>query len=174
MRFLILFIILIFTLTIFQSCAEEENKEIAAEKLTRIKSGDKYGYIGVINGKKIFIEPQYDFAWDFSEGLAVIEIAGKQGFIDINGETVIQPIFDKAYSFSEGFAKIKMGGKYGYIDKNGKIVIGVQFDDAGDFNRGIARVLMGKEKYFIDKAGNKVTNNDINKFQYHPLNYNEL
>ncbi|HDS29982.1 MAG TPA: WG repeat-containing protein, partial [Firmicutes bacterium] len=40
------------------------------------------------------INPQFDFAFDFSEGLAPVKIAEKWGFIDKTGQFVINPQFD--------------------------------------------------------------------------------
>jgi WG containing repeat len=63
----------------------------------------------------LVIKPQFDDAGEFSQGLAVITIGGKKGFINKQGTVVIQPQFDYAYSFSEGLAPVKIGDKYGYI-----------------------------------------------------------
>jgi hypothetical protein len=40
---------------------------------------NKYGYIN--NTGEIVIKPQFDLAYAFSEGLAVVEVNGKEGFI---------------------------------------------------------------------------------------------
>lgn len=151
-------------------CGKQDDKKNIPDQIIRFKELGKYGYSGYVSNKKIFIEPQFDFAWDFSEGLAVIEIAGKQGYIDVSGETVIQPVFDRAYSFSEGLAKVKVGKKYGFIDKTGRLVIGYQYDDADMFIKGVAKVKIGKTSAFIDKSGNIITNSPdiINKSR--PMN----
>ncbi|HEF3474383.1 TPA: WG repeat-containing protein, partial [Campylobacter coli] len=60
-----------------------------------------------------------------------VELNGKWGFIDKNGEFVIEPKFDGVGNFSEGLARVELNGKYGFIDKSGKIVIEPKFDDIG-------------------------------------------
>jgi hypothetical protein len=61
-------------------------------KFAPVRSGDKWGYI---NSKgKFIIAPQYDFAFGFDGGLAVVEKGGKYGFIDEGGKYVIEPIYD--------------------------------------------------------------------------------
>ncbi|EAL1455719.1 WG repeat-containing protein, partial [Campylobacter coli] len=60
-----------------------------------------------------------------------VELNGKWGFIDKNGEFAIKPKFDDIWDFSEGLAKVKLNGKYGFIDKNGDFVIKPKFDDIG-------------------------------------------
>ena len=62
-----------------------------------MKSNGKCGYIN--KDGKFAITPQFDNAWDFSEGLACVEIGGKYGYINQEGEIVINPQFDDASSF---------------------------------------------------------------------------
>jgi hypothetical protein len=119
----------------------------------------RYGYI---NQKgKIAIEPQFDYAGIFSEGLARVMKNQKYGYIDGHGHSVIEPQFENAYRFSEGLAIIcdKDKSKYGYIDKTGRIVIDMKFDGAAGFSEGLARVQIrgkgrAKDHYgYIDKTG---------------------
>ena len=98
----------------------------------------EYGYIDKTGN--MVIKPQFDSAFEFSEGLAEVKIQGKYGFIDSKGKTVIAPAFDGAGSFSEGLAWVKVQGKYGFIDKTGKVVIEPQFTFANNFIEGTRRV----------------------------------
>ena len=67
------------------------------------------------------INPQFDSAFPFSDGLARVRIGdartGKYGFIDKTGFLVINPQFHLAWSFSDGLAHVKDGttGKFGFI-----------------------------------------------------------
>ena len=60
-----------------------------------MKIGDKWGYID--KSGKIVIEPQFDDASSFSEGLAAVclgdycPLRGKWGYIDKSGEYVWEP-----------------------------------------------------------------------------------
>lgn len=96
------------------------------------------------------IKPQFKDLGDwgsswgkFSEGLKLVKIDGKYGFIDKTGKIIIKPQFEYAYDFSEGFGRIVAKGKYGFIDKTGKIIIKPQFDDAWNFSDGLAKVKLG-------------------------------
>lgn len=103
------------------------------------------------------VEPQYDEAYEFCEGLAPVKTGDKWGYIDKEGKFIIEPQFDDAWwDFSEGLARIKKNGKFGYINKEGKIVIEPQLDGAYDFSEGLAPVkvngkwgFMTKEKIFV-------------------------
>ena len=44
--------------------------------------------------KKIVVEPKFDYASQFSNGLAYVELEGKAGFIDKNGIVVIPIIYE--------------------------------------------------------------------------------
>ena len=55
----------------------------------------------------------------FSEGLALIRLNGKYGFIDKSGTEVIPCKYDEAYSFYKGRAEVKLNGKQGYVNKSG-------------------------------------------------------
>lgn len=57
----------------------------------------------------------YDYLWNFSEGLASVELNGKWGFIDKTGKEVIPFIYDSVWYFSEGLAAVELNGKWGYI-----------------------------------------------------------
>jgi uncharacterized membrane protein YhaH (DUF805 family) len=121
---------------------------------TKTKDGARAGFID-INGIWV-VQPIYDDAGEFSEGLAKVEIGGKAGFIDKKGNWVIQPIYDYALEFSDGLARVKTGGKYGFIDKKGNWVIQPIYDYASIFSEGLVIVEIGGKYGFIDKNGNLV------------------
>jgi hypothetical protein len=128
----------------------EEKEEI---ELTRVYNG-KYGYIDKA-GKKI-VPYKYDFAYDFSEGLAKVELHGKRGYIDKTGKEIIPLKYDYAGDFSEGLVLMKLHGKHGYVDKTGKEVIPLKYDDAGYFSDGLAVVRLNSKYGYIDKTGKEV------------------
>ena len=127
------------------------------------------GYIGR-NGQLV-INLQFDYADEFSNGLARVMIDKKFGYINTSGEFVIKPQFDNAENFGrdekEPLALVRVGNKYGYINKSGNYVISPQFDDASSFtidfsevpdkwSYTLARVKVGDNWGFIDKSGNYV------------------
>ena len=64
------------------------------------------------------ITEEYDFAHDFSEGLAIVNLDDKYGFMDNKGEIIIPIIYDYAFSFYYGLAKVKLNDEYFRINKN--------------------------------------------------------
>lgn len=131
-----------------------------AEGLEPFASGDfpnwKYGYRD--GSGSVVINPQFEYASKFSEGLASVRIsAGREGYIDKRGSLVISPTFAAAWDFSGGLAAAarasQSGGdpKWGFIDKRGSFVIPPQFDDTNSFYDGLALVKVGDFYGYIRK-----------------------
>ena len=129
-------------------CAED------ADLLFLVRRNDKYGFI--VKTGKIVIPCKYEYADDFSEGLARVKINKKYGFIDKTGEEVIPCKYEYADDFSEGLARVEINKKYGFIDKTGKVVIPCNYDDVNNFSEGLAVVRKDGEYGFIDKTGKVV------------------
>lgn len=122
----------------------------------------KWGYID--SEGKVEIKPQFLTANAFSEGLAVVAVAGTteedrhfertfQGFINADGKFVIPPKPPRdalkiegfsTYSygdFHEGLARIHINdasGMDGFIDRTGKVVVPLKYHTSADFSEGVA------------------------------------
>jgi hypothetical protein len=120
--------------------------------------GGKVGYISKV-GKVVINAELPEEAHDFKEGLALVRVNGKFGYIDKSGKYAIAPQFDYAYDFSEGLAVVNHGlsqrshGKNGYIDKSGRWVIPPQYDGASYFSEGLAAVKVEAKWGYIDRTG---------------------
>ena len=122
-------------------------------------SGGKWGYIDKTG--KFVIEPRFDGAEDFSEGLAPVKLGDKWGYIDKTGKLVIKRQFDYTGAFSEGLALVEVvdktvGPEFGYIGKTGKYAINQQFGDAFGFSGGLAWVRIDDKRGYIDNTGKYV------------------
>jgi hypothetical protein len=140
------------------------------EGLAVARRGDKYGYIDKTG--EFVIQPQFEHAGNFSEGLAGVswEYGRKQGVIDKTGKMLFQSqvgLNDPSLSgpFKEGLARVSRiravpmsdsARLCGYMDRTGKIVIPLQFHSAGDFSEGLAAVSKNSRGGYIDKTGKTV------------------
>ncbi len=144
-----------------------------------ISAGSKLGYADLFG--RIVIDPQFDYAGEFVDGRARVNlggallrserpgatfVGGKWGYIDAKGRYIVAPEYDAATDFSEGLARVNTGfqlsddgetvaspGLWGYVDVNGKLVLPIQYDEAGPFAGGHARVRLGQKIGYIDPAG---------------------
>lgn len=98
----------------------------------------KWGYKD--ESGKVIIQPAYDEAFNFSEGLACVEVGEKCGYINKVGEMVIPLIYDTACSFSEGLASVTLNDKCGYIDSEGNIEFEFEYEAATPFVDGVSLV----------------------------------
>lgn len=138
-------------------CADVKAADDKNVELYPVVQGGKWGYMD--KSGKLAIKPQYDCAWDFSEGLACVQVGLQRGYIDATNGIVIKPQYVQARPFSEGRAAVYAGGsKWGdfmffnrdnngrwvYIDKTGKIVVEPQQASsvaAEEFHGGVARIV---------------------------------
>ena len=104
---------------------------------------NKYGYIDIKG--KIVVQPKYDFAWEFREGMSPVKLNGKYGYMNEKGIEVITPRYDHAWMFSDGLSVVKIGDKYGFIDQSGKLVVPAIYDRADNFHGDRANVRVGKK-----------------------------
>ncbi len=118
------------------------------------KTSMKYGYRD--EHGYIVIPAKYDNAWNFSEGLAFVEVNGKWGCIDKTDKMIIPAKYDNAIIFSEGLAAVKINGKWGFIDKTDKLIIPAKYDTAWYFTEGLATVKINGRSFYIDRNGNEV------------------
>ncbi|MEP0886235.1 WG repeat-containing protein [Trichocoleus sp. ST-U3] len=125
-----------------------------ASPLLPVKVDHKWGYIDKTG--QVVIQPQFDEANLFSEGLTAVRIGSKWGYINQTGEVIIQPQFDSPGEFYEGLLAVEIGDKWGYIDKTGQVVIQPQFDSADEFSEGLAAVRISDKRGYIDKRGEEV------------------
>jgi len=95
----------------------------------RSSEGDRprqYGYID--HTGTFLIQPQFDDALGFSEGLAPVKIAGLWGFANHDGQLAINPSFKWVSSFRNGRAAVCSNeGKLTFIDDTGQLLGGTSF-----------------------------------------------
>lgn len=65
-------------------------KPLGTDSLICYSDGKKRGYFNMSTGKPV-IEPKYDHAWIFSDGLASVDDNGWIKFVDVTGKVVIDP-----------------------------------------------------------------------------------
>jgi len=112
--------------------------EAQPPQLFRVAQDSKYGYID--RSGEMIVEPQFQLAWHFSDGMAAVQVGGKWGFIDTSGKLVIPAEFDEIKNFSEGRCVVRTGEKWAFIDRTGKSMGPEGLEAAHSFSDGVAAV----------------------------------
>ena len=125
----------------FAPCLAQQSG--AADRFLVWDARGKYGFIDASG--RVRIEPQFDGALPFTEGLAAVSIGKRWGFIDPSGKFVLPLQYHAVSHFSDGLAAVTVpkAGSYpcGYIDHAGRFVIKPQNEySCQDFNEGYAPV----------------------------------
>ena len=107
----------------------------------------QWGYID--RSGAVVIEPQFNEAHAFAEGLARVVVAGRYGYIDPTGALAIEPRFLRAFDFSLGRARVVLPAAEidarsrdalpearrleAFIDTGGTVVVPAVLTEARDF-----------------------------------------
>ncbi|KYH34981.1 KWG leptospira [Clostridium tepidiprofundi DSM 19306] len=130
-----------------------------------VKDNNDNGYLIDKNENKISrVEGRYVEVYD---GLWLMRIDNKWGYIDKTGKWVIEPKYGFTYGFREGLAAVRENGKWGFVDKNGKWIIKPTFQKIQSFSEGLAAVWVNAKCGFINKSGKWIirpTFEDAEKF----------
>jgi WG containing repeat len=120
-----------------------------------VEKDAQWGYLD--ENFEVIVEPKYERACSFREGLASVQRNGKWGWINQRGEEVIKPIYENAGVFDNGLAIAELGGKWGWIDAKGMIAVNFEYEWVMAFrNDGRAAVKKGNKWGWIDTKGNTV------------------
>lgn len=137
--------------------------DILDAELIPVKSGARFGYV---NPKGQYqINPQFDEASFFRDGIALVKSNGRWGYIDKQGSYIINPTYQDATIFLEGVAwTIKKEGAPTAINKKGEELFCLKTaEKVYNFSEGAARYAVisptdeGQYLYgYIDKKGETI------------------
>ncbi len=119
---------------------------------------------------ELAIKHQFEEAYNFNEGVAVVKKDGKYGIIDNTGKLITPYEFDivgnepelekDSYlyydenEFRDGLLSVKKNDEWAVIDKSGKIIVPYgKYDYIGSFNEGLAATKKGDKWGYINKEG---------------------
>lgn len=128
----------------------------AGVKLAWVKKEGATGLYGYINNSgKIKLQYDYNYAEDFSDGLARVKKGNAEFFIDKNGKEVSDR-YDEVRAFSGELGAVKKNGLWGFVNVKGKMVIDPSYDDVSPFQSDYAAVRRGDAYGIIDKKGKAI------------------
>lgn len=134
--------------------------DMTADGLVYVKKNvsGKYGYYDKTG--KCVIDPIYEDAANFVDGLARVCVGDDCGVIDTKGEMVITP--SKQFTYYPDAEKViqvldRESGVYGLIDRKGNEIVPMMYDDVpGFFSEGLLLVKENNKYGYIDSKGKEV------------------
>lgn len=129
--------------------------------------------VAQVNENIWVIKPHFDYAEPFSDGVALVKVNGKYGYIDSSGSFRIAPNFKNACSFNEGLAVCSQNGRFwGVIDVWGNMVVQPIYDKISSYSDGVAWAKKSSIEGFIDRNGVFICTSTYKKDQYKLLKKN--
>ena len=118
--------------------------------------GGRYGYIDKTG--TFIVKPEYDYAYNFSNGLAIVKKNGKYGLIDKTGKVVVPVKFTDIDHISDELAKVRYSYYYGLINiTTGAYVIPPEYDSLSfSYYDRLIKAEKNKKYGYIDINGNVV------------------
>ena len=161
----ILFTLSVLLLVFLQSCDVVDSITGSTDdepvKLFPVQIEGRWGYINTDG--QLVIEPKFQSASLFHDGLAAVRESWNRKYINKRGEVVIEGNFSSTGDFSEGKAAVRFDGRWGFINRSGNFVINPKFRDAYSFSNGRAfvRSLHNWGYYYVDENGRKIESVDL-------------
>lgn len=106
---------------------------------------------------RVVVDPIYEAASCFSDGLARVRLNGTYGFVNAKGQLVISNQHATATDFSDGFAVVSDNGSMGVIDKRGNTVVPMAYDSVAIAGGNVFGYYMQNKCGFIARDAFQIT-----------------
>jgi hypothetical protein len=129
------------------SCGHDAGKYRAT-----VRIHEKYGYIDETG--EFVVDPQFDVAWVFIHGSAVVKKDGKYGLIDKMGDWIIEPTYDSVRPFSINCFIIIQDSAFGFMEHGtGKILVAPQYEQVYNYTDDLCVVQKGRALGIVNSNG---------------------
>tara|TARA_B110000503_G_scaffold143666_1_gene246804 strand:- start:14 stop:2128 length:2115 start_codon:yes stop_codon:yes gene_type:complete len=137
----------------------QQDFNLANELFLPFKKNGLWGFMN--DSGTIKISAQFTFVESFSEGLALVGLEDKLGYIDKLGDVVVPFEFEEAYSFKNGIAIVGKNQHFGVINRVNRSVVPFKYDFIEPFHSNIALAASELGYGFISSAGKELTSFDF-------------
>lgn len=128
------------------------------------------GKYGLVNRQRRRVVPaEYDYAFPFQNGMAVVYRDGKYGAVDETGKLIIPVEYDHVYPFRDmGTAAAAKGDKCGVINHRGEIIVPFEHALAVTNGTGICGGYIPKVGWkYVDWKGRALARESFKTIDYH-------
>lgn len=136
---------------------DKENMAAPWGDFILFQEGKDFGYMD-FEGKTV-ISPQFDEVSPFVDGIALVAVEGKRGFINTDGKFVINPIYEQALPFSGEYTSVLTDDEeMQIIDRTGKVIQNFSdSDEPGFVGEGLIGFKDDNDKWgYMDLEGEVV------------------
>lgn len=137
---------LLFVLVLLGTLATAQDLKIKKDKETK-----KVGFVDASDAW--VIQPVYDDADAFKNGISKVTVAKKVGLIDSKGTVLATPAYDRIDAFKDGVAILTQDKKEGLITDKGEVLLAPQYDNIAAFKNGLATASLLKKEGLITNKG---------------------
>jgi hypothetical protein len=144
------------SLPVKREMADRNSAMLFPEFVRQGRNRTKYkaGYID--RQGRVVVEPIYESAYPFREGLGSVRVGKLWAALDVYGAVAIQPISETALVFVEGLSEFRLNGKDGVLDRHGNVIVSPRYRSVSHFSGGVACVADGSLYGFINRQGYQV------------------
>lgn len=100
------------------------------------------------------IDPEFDVAWSFVRGTAVVKESGLYGLIDKMGDWVVEPSYDSVIPFSADCFIVLRDSAFGFMEHGtGKMIIEPQYEQVYYYTGDLCVVQKGRALGVVNAKG---------------------
>jgi len=133
---------------------EYEDLGDLSSELIYFSKGLRYGYMDIYGETKI--TENFDEAYSFMNGRALVEIGDYQAIIDSKGNYIFQPMFEGLAQLNDSLYSFEKDEMKGIITLSGKIIAEAKYDEIGLFHNELAFVINQDTLQYINGKGEVV------------------
>ncbi len=137
----------------------EKDFRLQQSLLLPFRDSGKWGYIDETG--RVLIEPRFEDASLFSEGLAYAALNGKYGYISKSGKTVIPFELDEAETFHEQTAVAVKDDRWGLINRYNEVLVPFEYDEISPPSENICVVTLNDRSAYLALTGKRLTGFDF-------------
>ncbi|HLV43072.1 MAG TPA: WG repeat-containing protein [Brumimicrobium sp.] len=123
-------------------------------ELIPITKGKGWGY----SNQDVYlkINYQYDYAYEFVNGTAIVEKDQLFGLIDLNGDEVLKIEHESIKRLSDELIVVKSNGFYGVFTDQGKVVVNAEYDRIVEMSKNSLQLIKGQKIAYYDVSKNRL------------------
>ncbi len=139
----------------------EQELLLADSLLLPVNVNGLYGYMNTDG--ELVIQPEFQSAERFHNGLAVVAMKNHYGAIDKLGKLRVHFSYDALSNFEMGRAIVEKEEKLGMIDRNSKTILPTEYEDIGEVSEGLVYFLKDEKYGYCNAMGEIVIGEHFNE-----------